>query len=144
MSFIPTDSLREFSSRSGTGYVTEEIWKKAGKCLLLTLVRDAAGSAEVNTDAVALLCRKGGSPAAGKPQDAHIWLLTPPNLGFLKGSAPSVRWGSQGGHDRVPSSPLPVGVPDADDTLPHPDSSVVSPRLLGQVGEAAVFFQKKP
>ncbi|NWQ83859.1 MTG8R protein, partial [Columbina picui] len=29
VSFIPTDSLREFSSRSGAGYVTEEIWKKA-------------------------------------------------------------------------------------------------------------------
>ncbi|KFW87980.1 Protein CBFA2T2, partial [Phalacrocorax carbo] len=26
---IGSDSLREFSSRSGTGYVTEEIWKKA-------------------------------------------------------------------------------------------------------------------
>nr|XP_038022057.1 protein CBFA2T2 isoform X3 [Anas platyrhynchos] len=26
---ISSDSLREFSSRSGTGYVTEEIWKKA-------------------------------------------------------------------------------------------------------------------
>ncbi|XP_017590613.1 PREDICTED: protein CBFA2T2 [Corvus brachyrhynchos] len=29
VSLIPADSLREFSSRSGTGYVTEEIWKKA-------------------------------------------------------------------------------------------------------------------
>lgn len=29
-----TDSQREFSSRSGAaGYVTEEIWKKAGKSL---------------------------------------------------------------------------------------------------------------
>ncbi|KFR15739.1 Protein CBFA2T2, partial [Opisthocomus hoazin] len=28
---LGSDSLREFSSRSGTGYVTEEIWKKAGE-----------------------------------------------------------------------------------------------------------------
>nr|XP_009939274.1 PREDICTED: protein CBFA2T2 [Opisthocomus hoazin] len=40
---LGSDSLREFSSRSGTGYVTEEIWKKAGECLL---ARDSAGSVE--------------------------------------------------------------------------------------------------
>lgn len=33
VSLTPADSLREFSSRSGPGYVTEEIWKKAGECL---------------------------------------------------------------------------------------------------------------
>lgn len=56
VSLIPADSLREFSSRSGTGYVTEEIWKKAGKCLLVTSASDSAGSVEVNTDAADLLC----------------------------------------------------------------------------------------
>lgn len=84
MSLIPTDSLREFSSRSGTGYVTEEIWKKAGKCLLVTSVRDSAGSVEVNTDAAGLLCRNRKSPAAGTPQDVHIWLPMPPAWVFQR------------------------------------------------------------
>lgn len=84
VSLIPTDSLREFSSRSGTGYVTEEIWKKAGKCLLVTLVRNSAGSVEINTDAADLLCRRRRSPAAGTPQDVHIWLPTPPAWVFQR------------------------------------------------------------
>lgn len=84
VSLIPTDSLREFSNRSGTGYVTEEIWKKAGMCLLVISARDSARSVEINTDAADLLCRNRRIPAAGTPQDVHIWLPTAPAWVFQR------------------------------------------------------------
>lgn len=42
VSLVPTDSLREFSSRAGTGYVTEEIWKKAGEWVMVPWHRGPA------------------------------------------------------------------------------------------------------
>ena len=128
--------------------------KKLVSVCLVTSARDSAGSVEVNTDAADLLCRNGRSPAAGTPQDVHIWLPTPPAWVFQR--ALLLLYDASGDPVGLSlASPLPGAVVMLVLTVtrrrPSRREHAAASRRLSEAHpapragrKAARFFQKKP